>query len=80
MFCANCGTKQNEGEKFCPNCGTRFEEPLITKEVIKQEVKAASVDENKPKNDNVHKNVKNEIVSKNINKVASQKENNETNM
>lgn len=25
MFCANCGTKQNEGEKFCPNCGTRFE-------------------------------------------------------
>lgn len=28
MFCANCGTKQNEGEKFCPNCGTKFEEPL----------------------------------------------------
>ena len=25
MFCANCGTKQNEGEFFCPNCGTRFE-------------------------------------------------------
>ena len=77
MFCANCGTKQNEGEKFCPNCGTRFEEPLITKEVIKQEVKAVSVDENKPKNDNVHKNIKNEIAKKNTNKVASQKENNE---
>lgn len=77
MFCANCGTKQNEGEKFCPNCGTRFEEPLITKEVIKQEAKAASVDESKSKNDNVHKNVKDEIDSKNINKVASQKENKE---
>lgn len=25
MFCANCGTKQNEGEKFCPNCGMKFE-------------------------------------------------------
>lgn len=37
MFCANCGTKQNEGEKFCPNCGTRFEEPLKIEEVIKIE-------------------------------------------
>lgn len=32
MFCANCGTKQNEGEKFCPNCGTKFEELKIVKE------------------------------------------------
>lgn len=26
MFCANCGTKQNEGEKYCPSCGRKFEE------------------------------------------------------
>lgn len=38
MFCANCGTKQNEGEKFCPNCGTRFEEPLKVEEVKAKEV------------------------------------------
>lgn len=25
MFCANCGTRQESGEKFCPNCGTKFE-------------------------------------------------------
>lgn len=25
MFCARCGTKQEEGEKFCPNCGSQFE-------------------------------------------------------
>ena len=28
MFCANCGTKQNEGEKFCPNCGSKFKKNL----------------------------------------------------
>ena len=38
MFCANCGTKQNEGEKFCPNCGTRFEEPLVVKVTKVEEV------------------------------------------
>lgn len=30
MFCAKCGTKQGEGEKFCPTCGTKFEEVTIT--------------------------------------------------
>lgn len=34
MFCANCGIKQNEGEKFCPNCGTKFEEPKMVKEEV----------------------------------------------
>ena len=38
MFCANCGTKQNEGEQFCPNCGTRFEEPLVVKVTKVEEV------------------------------------------
>lgn len=26
MFCTNCGSKINSGEKFCPNCGTKVEE------------------------------------------------------
>lgn len=51
MFCANCGTKQNDGEKFCPNCGTKFEESLVTKEVVKQEEKVASVNEDKLQNE-----------------------------
>lgn len=38
MFCANCGTKQNEGEKFCPNCGTRFEESLKIEETKDEEL------------------------------------------
>lgn len=38
MFCANCGTKQNEGEKFCPNCGTKFEEPLKVEEAKVEEI------------------------------------------
>lgn len=34
MCCANCGTKQNEGEKYCPNCGQKFEcKPLKTEKV-----------------------------------------------
>lgn len=41
MFCANCGTKQNEGEKFCPNCGTKFDIKKLEVE-IKQEEKNIS--------------------------------------
>ena len=37
MFCANCGTKQNEGEKFCPNCGTKFEIKSLKVEIKKEE-------------------------------------------
>lgn len=40
MYCANCGTKQNESEKFCPNCGTRFEissHTNIEKSILKEE-------------------------------------------
>lgn len=47
MFCANCGTKQIEDEKFCPNCGTKFEATSSTKgkEVQpKQEKEVASPD------------------------------------
>lgn len=25
MFCANCGTKLEEGNSFCHNCGTKVE-------------------------------------------------------
>lgn len=32
MFCINCGSKINSGEKFCPNCGTKVEEK--TNEVV----------------------------------------------
>ena len=49
MFCANCGTKQNEGEKFCPNCGTRFEEPKI----VKEEVSVDTSKQTLPKNEEV---------------------------
>lgn len=35
MFCINCGSKINSGEKFCPNCGTKVEEK--TKEVVEVE-------------------------------------------
>lgn len=45
MFCANCGTKQNEGEKFCPNCGTKFEEPLKVKESKVEEVSTSETSE-----------------------------------
>lgn len=48
MFCANCGTKQNEGEKFCPNCGTRFEEPLKVKVTKVEEVSKPNA--SKPEN------------------------------
>ena len=34
MFCANCGTKQNEGEKFCPNCGTKFEKLFYENNIV----------------------------------------------
>lgn len=47
MFCANCGTKQIEGDKFCPNCGTKFEATSSTngKEVQpKQEKEVASTE------------------------------------
>lgn len=47
MFCANCGTKQIEGEKFCPNCGTKFEATSSTngKDVrSKQEKEVASTE------------------------------------
>ena len=27
MFCSNCGTQINDGEKFCPNCGAPVREP-----------------------------------------------------
>ena len=37
MFCANCGTKQGEGEKFCPNCGAKFEETTV----VPQQIEAA---------------------------------------
>jgi uncharacterized membrane protein YvbJ len=37
MFCANCGTKQNEGEKFCPNCGTKFEMTLSSNNNINED-------------------------------------------
>ena len=46
MFCANCGTKQNDGEKFCPNCGTKFEEPLKV-EVAKVE-EVSKTEKSKP--------------------------------
>ena len=34
MFCANCGTRQNVGERFCPNCGEKFSvvTPLVSEE------------------------------------------------
>ena len=34
MFCENCGTKLNEGEKFCPNCGKKNEMPLRKEDKI----------------------------------------------
>ena len=48
MFCANCGTKQNEGEKFCPNCGTKFEEPLKVEVSKVEEISKSKA--TKPKN------------------------------
>lgn len=48
MFCANCGTKQNEGEKFCPNCGTKFEEPLKVEVAKVEEVSKSEA--SKPEN------------------------------
>ena len=48
MFCANCGTKQNEGEKFCPNCGTKFEEPLKAEVTKVEEVSKSEA--SKPEN------------------------------
>ena len=54
MFCANCGIKQNEGEKFCPNCGTKFEE-LLKVEVSKVE-EISKPKAPKPKNVALDKN------------------------
>ena len=45
MFCANCGTKQNEGEKFCPNCGTKFEKPLKVEATRVEEVSKSETSE-----------------------------------
>lgn len=29
MFCTNCGTKVNDGNKFCPNCGSKLDNQAI---------------------------------------------------
>lgn len=73
MFCANCGTKQNEGEKFCPNCGTKFEEPL---KVEVNKVEETNIDDDKQElecSDNDTKNTYNDECN---NIVLSQKEDN----
>ncbi|WP_026523117.1 DUF4234 domain-containing protein [Butyrivibrio sp. VCB2001] len=46
MFCSNCGTQINDGEKFCPNCGAPVQgaDQNATQESANDEIKGFSAD------------------------------------
>ncbi len=46
MFCSNCGTQINDGEKFCPNCGAPVQgaEQNANQEPASDEIKGFSAD------------------------------------
>ncbi len=46
MFCSNCGTQINDGEKFCPNCGAPVQgaEQNAAQEPASDEIKGFSAD------------------------------------
>ena len=45
MFCSNCGTQLNDGEKFCPNCGAPVGGNVENAGNVNEEIKGFSAEE-----------------------------------
>jgi len=67
MFCKNCGTEIQEGDKFCGKCGAKIEYQNLPDE-IKENVKLNQEDQNKSKEDIKKLNDDTANLSKNKNR------------
>ena len=45
-YCANCGTKNDEGMMFCSNCGSNVADPQPSKQVVQETTTATPATQN----------------------------------